>query len=88
VQEPALGDADATIGQFERVLDRRQRVRHMREVRRSIAELQEQQGAQSVPGELQTRPRRGRCGRARDGRWRSAAAGLRAREAVRSPKDE
>ena len=53
VQEPALGDADATIGQFERVLDRRQRVRHMREVRRSIAELQEQQGAQSVPGELQ-----------------------------------
>jgi DNA primase len=53
VQEPALGDANATIGQFERVLDRRQRVRHMGEVRRSIAELQEQQGAQSVPGELQ-----------------------------------
>jgi DNA primase len=53
VQEPANDDPDATIHQFERLLDRMQRVRHMREVGRSIAELQERQGAQSVPGELQ-----------------------------------
>jgi DNA primase len=53
VQEPAIDDPDATVHQFERLLDRMQRVRHMREVGRSIAELQERQGAQSVPGELQ-----------------------------------
>ena len=53
VQEPAIADPPATIAQFERVLDRMRRVRHIRDVRRSIAELQEQEGARSVPGELQ-----------------------------------
>jgi DNA primase len=53
VSEPDLPDAPATILQFERLLDRMQRVRRMRDVGRSIAELQEKEGAKSAPGELQ-----------------------------------
>jgi DNA primase len=53
VLEPDFPDLDATIRQFERLLDRMQRVRRMREVGRSIAELQEKQGALGVPEALQ-----------------------------------
>jgi DNA primase len=53
VSEPDLPDPAKTILQFERLLDRMQRVRRMRDVGRSIAELQEKEGAKSAPGELQ-----------------------------------
>jgi DNA primase len=53
VREPEFGDVGATIRQFEKLLDRMQRVRRMREVGRSIAELQEKQGALGVPEALQ-----------------------------------
>ena len=53
VREREVADVGATIQQFERLLDRMQRVRRMRELGRSIAELQETQGAQGVPEALQ-----------------------------------